>query len=153
MSTLKTEECRSVQYELEIDIAADADRVWKGITDQLTDWWLPDFHILGEGSRVVFEPWAGGRLAEENGERGLLWFTVLMVDPPCSIVLAGHTAPQYGGPATTLLTLTVEKEGKGTRLRIQDAIFGEVKEKTVASTKDGWKQLFTDGLKKFVEAQ
>ena len=27
-----------------------------------------------------------------------------------------------------------------------------VVEKTVASTQDGWKQLFTDGLKKFVEA-
>ncbi len=35
---------------------ADQARVWRGLVDQLSTWWLPDFHMLGTDSIVVLEP-------------------------------------------------------------------------------------------------
>ena len=40
-------EARVVQYEFEVELNAPPTRVWKALTDQLSSWWLPDFHMLG----------------------------------------------------------------------------------------------------------
>ncbi|MEQ8767826.1 MAG: SRPBCC domain-containing protein [Planctomycetota bacterium] len=152
MTTTKAEECRTVQYELEIEIAAAPERVWKAVTDELSSWWLPDFHMLGEDSTMVFEPWAGGRLLEENGAKGLLWYQVLAIDPPKMLALSGFTTPDFGGPATSLLTLKLEAAGSGTKLTVQDGLFGQVSEQSVKSLQAGWTHLFTDGLKAFIES-
>lgn len=58
----KVTQARVVQYEFEIDIDAPRERVWRALTDQLSSWWLKDFHVLGEDSIVTLEPTPGGRL-------------------------------------------------------------------------------------------
>ncbi len=90
-------------YELQIEIAASTQRVWKALTGQLSAWWLPDFHILGPHSIVALEPRAGGRLFEQNGDRELLWYTVLSIAPAESLSLVGYCTPEFGGPLTTML--------------------------------------------------
>lgn len=145
-------EARVVQYEFEIDIDAAPSRVWRALTDQLSSWWLPDFHVLGSDSLVTLEPFPGGRLFEQSGTKGLLWYTVLAVATDESLSLAGYCTPDWGGPCSTLLTLKLFARGKGTRLVVSDALYGRVEEKQVASLKSGWQQMFDEGLRKFVEA-
>ncbi len=43
----KWSESRCAQYEFSLEIEASRERVWRGLTDQIGAWWLPDFHMLG----------------------------------------------------------------------------------------------------------
>jgi len=74
-----------------------------------------------------------------------------MCVPGTSLHLVGHIAPDWGGPATSILRLSLHEKGSGTVLRVRDALFGRVDEKSAASQRDGWRQLFGDGLKRHVE--
>ena len=66
--------------------------------------------------------------------------------------LVGHMATFWGVPATSMRELTLGEREGGTLLTVRDALFGQVTEKHAASQRDGWIQLFTDGLKRHVEA-
>jgi len=139
-------------YELEIAIDAPRDAVWRALTEEANDWWLPDFRMVGEGSVVTFEASAGGQLVERTKDgKSLLWWTVQMCTPLESLHLFGHIAPQWGGPNTTMLHLALEERAGGTLLRVQDALFGHTTETGARSLEDGWRLLFTDGLKRHVE--
>ena len=76
-----------------------------------------------------------------------------MCTPGESLHLVGHIAPQWGGPATTMLRVALEDDGQGTRLRIADALFGNVTGDGAASLEAGWRALFGDGLKAHVESR
>jgi Activator of Hsp90 ATPase homolog 1-like protein len=142
MNEFKVDSVRCVQYELLITIKANPARVWRGLVDQLSTWWLPDFHMLGTESIVVLEPHAGGRLYEQRGESQLLWYTVLAITPQQSLDLVGHCSADYGGPSTSQLSIRLAAGQGSTQLSIRDA----------SSLQTGWTQLFSEGLKAFVEA-
>ena len=150
----KWSEVRCAQYEFSIVIEASRERVWRGLTDQLGTWWLPDFHMLGTDSIVTLELRAGGRLFEQNGDQHLLWYTVIAIQKSESLDLVGYINANYGGPATTMLnaTLSVESANR-TVLRISDSLYGQVTDGLVNSLSTGWQMLFTDGLKAYVEAE
>jgi len=145
---------KCVQYELEIEINAPCERVWKAIVEETNLWWLPDFHMVAPDSIVTFDTSPGGRgLVEtlENGG-GLLWYSVQFCLPDqFMIYLVGHIAPDWGGPSTSNLKLAVEASDSGSVLRVTDAQHGNVDETSIESLSSGWKQLFTDGLREFVE--
>lgn len=147
----KVMETRAVQYALQVEINADCARVWRGLTDQLSSWWLPDFHVLGVDSIVLLEPKAGGQLIEETSEKSLLWYTVLAITHEKSITLSGSLTPEWGGPATTFITWELEPRGETTVVNVTDALFGVVSDSLISSLESGWQLLFTDGLKKHVE--
>lgn len=146
-------ETRAALYELEIPIDRPRERVWQALTEEINAWWLPDFHMIGEGSVIRFDAEAGGQLIErhENG-KSLLWYTVLMCDPGISVQLVGHTSPEWGGPSTSMIKFLLEDREGGTVLRFSDAVFGHVTDKTAKSLEDGWRWLMTDGLKAHLEA-
>lgn len=145
-------EARCAQYELSFTLQASRERVWRAWTEQIDAWWLPDFHMLGKDSIVLFEPKAGGRLFERAGERELLWYTILSIDPFESMELAGFCSPKYGGPATTMLGIELTSlSNNQTILRVTDALFGQVDEGLLRSLQSGWQRLFTDGLQRYVE--
>lgn len=145
-------DARAVQYEFEVELNASPERAWKALTGQLSSWWLPDFHMLGTDSIVSLEPVPGGRLFEQCGDKGLLWYTVLAIAPCESMSLAGYCTAEFGGPCSTLLSVRLTEDGTGTRLTVTDALYGRVSDEQASSLKSGWKQLFGDGLKKFVES-
>ncbi|MFK7767382.1 MAG: hypothetical protein AB8B55_09190 [Mariniblastus sp.] len=150
--TLSASSCH--KYELEIEIQAPRDRVWKAIFEETNLWWLPDFHVVGPDSVVTFDPAVGGRgLVEETPDGGgLLWYSVQMCMPSdFKVYLIGHLAPEWGGPATSSLKLALIESESGCIFQVTDARHGNVDEKQVQSSLDGWLQLFTDGLKSFVE--
>ncbi len=140
------------QYAFELNIDAPASRVWHALTADIGSWWLPSFHMLGETSTIELEAHAGGRLTESVDGRELLWYTVIAIDTGRSIDFAGYCTAKYGGPATTMLCLEVTSTSdRASRLQVSDSLFGLVTENSVRCVYDGWKQLFTDGLKKYAE--
>lgn len=141
--------------EVEIAIAAPRAKVWKAIFEETDHWWLSDFRATGSESVVTFDPKPGGRgLMEDTANGGgLLWYGVQMYLPEqFKIYLIGHIAPEWGGPTTSSLKLAIEESDSGCVLKVTDARHGNVTEKHLQSCQNGWKQLFTDGLKKFVES-
>lgn len=141
-------------YELEIVINAPRQKVWAAILEDTNNWWLPDFRVAGADSVVTLDPVAGGRGLVEETPAGdsLLWYSVHMYQPSeFKIYFIGHTAPEWGGPTTSSLKLAVEENENGCVLKVTDARHGRIDEAAVQSYSDGWRQLFTDGLKAFVE--
>ncbi len=148
----KEQATTSLVYEFEIEIAAAPEAVWDSLTKEANAWWLADFHMVGPDSIVTLDARAGGQLLERTESGGsLLWYTVVMCEPGRSLHLVGHVAPDWGGPATTMLGLKLQAKGDATVLKVQDALFGRVSAATAGSLEAGWKQLFGDGLKAFVE--
>ena len=152
MTKTALSEANAVRVELELDIDAQQDTVWSAIIESPNEWWPAEHHAIGPDARMVFEAKPGGRFYEDDGKGGgLLWYTVLAITPQSSMTLAGHVAPPWGGPATTLLTLSLESDGDRTKLKVLDSLFGCVDEKFAASTHEGWQQILGGALRKFVE--
>jgi uncharacterized protein YndB with AHSA1/START domain len=148
----RTMETRAIVNEIEVEIDAPVETVWKALTEDLGEWWLDDFHVVGAGSTMTFDARAGGTLIEQMEEGGsLLWYTVQMCDPGKALHLVGHLAPDWGGPSTSMLRISLEEKAGRTLLCARDAIFGNVSEDSAASQGDGWRQLFGVGLKGHVE--
>jgi uncharacterized protein YndB with AHSA1/START domain len=140
-------------YELEIDIDRPRARVWRALTEDTNAWWLPSFHMVGEGSIVSMRAEAGGQLIEKREDGGsLLWCTVHMVDPGVSLHMAGFSFPEWGGPGTTLLKLALEDTPRGCKLKVSDAHVGRITDEHIESLRHGWTELFTDGLKRHCES-
>ena len=146
-------EMNSVQIELEVSIQAPRARVWGAIINEVGSWWHPDFYAI-PGATITLEPRAGGRLYEKNpdGAEGL-WYTVTAINPERILELVGHLRPEYGGPATSLLKLSLGEKDGVTKLAITDTLFGSIDENTRKNIGTGWQQLFEEGLKAYLENQ
>ncbi len=113
-----------------------------------------DFYVGQAPKGFILEARPGGRVYEDWGnDAGALWYTVLVVEPPTVLELAGHLTPSFGGPATTTARLTLTEQGGATVVKVEDAIFGRVDEHTVPRLREGWRALMGRGLKAHVERQ
>lgn len=151
MPQVSITEAGVTSYEVSVSIQSSKDRVWRGLTDQLNAWWLPDFHMLGTDSIVTLELKPGGRMYEETEGGGLLWYTVLAFDVEKSLDVVGFCTPQWGGPATSMLSFRLADDGDGTLLTMTDALSGHVSQKQVDSLHSGWTDLLAKGLKPYLE--
>lgn len=155
MSTIgaRIHEARAVTIELEIAIAAGAERVWQAMTGEIDRWWLPDFRVTGAPKAVVFEAEVGGRVYEDmGGGAGLEWFRVISLTPHQSLHLAGQICPPFGGPATAMLYVIFEAmDATHTLLKITNAMVGNVSDGAISEIHSGWRMLFEKGLKEYVE--
>lgn len=142
----------AAQVDLEITIKAKPQRVWQALVEETSRWWLKDFYSRPEAKGFVIEPRLGGRAYEDCGENGgQIWYTVVGMELHKSLSLLGHLTPAFGGPAMTMLQLRLSAKGKGTTLQLSDAIMGKVGEGKLQQTRDGWRMLFEDGLRAYVE--
>jgi uncharacterized protein YndB with AHSA1/START domain len=149
--TMTSDVCSKL-VNLQIHIDAPPERVWSALVDEIDAWWLPDFHMVGADSALSLDATAGGALIERRADgSSLLWYTITMVRSGESLHLVGHMAPEWGGPATSMLSLKLEADDTGTLLIVQDALTGAIKDSMGESTEQGWRQLFGDGLKAHVE--
>jgi uncharacterized protein YndB with AHSA1/START domain len=141
-----------VQVEIEVSIQAPRERVWRALVEETGQWWPKDFYVGRAPKGFILEARPGGRVYEDWGhEAGALWYTVLVVEPPTTLEMAGHLTPAFGGPATTTVRLSLESQGDRTVVKVADALFGRVDENTVPRLKEGWRALIDGGLKAYVE--
>ncbi len=143
------------RVEVEVTISAPRERVWRALVEETGQWWPKDFYVGREPKGFVIEARPGGRVYEDwGGDAGALWYTVLVVEPPAVLELAGHLTPAFGGPATTTARLALREEGGATVVRVEDAVFGRVDEHTSPRLQEGWRTLMgSKGLKGHVEKQ
>jgi uncharacterized protein YndB with AHSA1/START domain len=141
----------ATEAHVEVIIHAPLARVWKALVSETTAWWPKSFYTSERTKRFVIQPRLGGRVGEETGPgEGLTWYTVIGVDRPHLLLLAGYLLPPWAGPATSLLRLALTNSGpKETKLEITDSTFGKVAE---CDTADGWRQIFDGGLRTYLEA-
>lgn len=142
------------KYQFEVPIKRRAADIWALMVDEIDAWWMDDFRALGEGSKVTLKAEVGGQLIESASDGGSLeWYRVQMVSPGKSLYLVGYMAPDWGGPTTSMLKLTVEDRDNGGLLTVSDALLGNVTEASANSAESGWKMLFDDGLKGYADGQ
>jgi uncharacterized protein YndB with AHSA1/START domain len=154
MSDVKEVTYSVITVELELSIAAAPSRVWDALFIDTPSWWRSDFNSNPDAQRFVFEPHLGGRAYEDwGGGAGLVWYTVAGLDPLRMLLMRGDITPAYGGPRQSLLQITFEAAGEGTTLRLSDTLSGRVDARSAAETREGWRILFEDGLKAYVEAK
>lgn len=139
-------------------IDTDPESVWKALTEDIGEWWPTPFYTGGEPETRTFrlEAEPGGRMAEEWGDgTGILWGTVLTVDPHRHLEVVGHASPRWGGPSTWIGTWSLEPEagpdGERVRLRFRESSFGRVSDEYVADKEKGWGYLFAGVLKAYLE--
>ncbi len=140
------------QVELEIFIKAPIDKVWKSLTEETTFWWSKEFYTSEKTKGFHLEPKLGGKMFEDCGDgNGVIWYEVFAISPPKSLDLRGNLAVPYG-PAFSLLHIELEEKNAGTIFRLSDSTIGLIKDEKQVKI-DGWKQLFEDGLKPYLENQ
>ncbi len=149
---MSTATVTSATHRLTLEIAKPPTVVWEGFTRELQAWWPKDFYATESPRRMVFEVKPGGRLYEDAGNgNGLVWYQVIALDAPRALTLAGFIAPPFGGPATSLLRVEFSANGQaGTLMEVTDSTFGCLDESTTA---EGWRTLFEDGFKAWIESQ
>ena len=135
---------------VEIEIDAPKDIVWDAMINKMAAWWAKDCLALEGAAEMKFEPWAGGRqwVENEKGEQ-ILWGTVIGIMPGRSVDIAGHTMPEWGGPALWLWKMEVIECGAGTKFRLSNSKLGKAGD--VQSSQDGWQTIF-EGLKTYCES-
>ena len=142
----------TISIHLEIPIKAKIEHVWKSLVDETGLWWRKDFYTSPKTKNFIIEAKVGGRMYEDYGNNeGLLWANVLILDSPNVLELKGHLTPEFGGPAMSFLRLTLNESDGITILTIAETMFGAVSEKTKQDQTDGWKLLFEETFKGYVE--
>ena len=146
---------RSVEIALDWEFAVSPQRLWRMLFDAPESWWPADFRAGPAGSALRFEDRLGAALREEAPDGGgLVWYQVIAIEPMRSLDLTGQLASRYGGPATSMLHLTLkpgQAEGS-TLLKLTDSVFGRLGEGFQANAASGWQSIIGEGLKAFAEA-
>lgn len=149
MSQSRNDETGVVDVALEWPIAATIQRVWQTLFNSPEAWW-PAAHRAGlKGSTMSFEPCIGGQLREERQDgAGLVWYSVIALEPMKSVDLTGFLAARYGGPATSLLHLELVPgaEDNSTILKLTDSVFGRIGPGLRASLTEGWQAIIGQGF-------
>ncbi|MER3328570.1 MAG: SRPBCC domain-containing protein [Candidatus Kapaibacterium sp.] len=145
-------ELKSIKISMEIPIKAGIRHVWDSLINNIGLWWRKDFYTSSKTKNFILEPMVGGRMFEDYGnDEGLLWGEVIVIDSPVKLEIKGHLSPQFGGPAMNFLTLSLEEKEGLTFLTLTDSTFGDVSESTREDLTSGWKMLFEEGFKNYVE--
>lgn len=140
-------------HRLTLEIARPQATVWKAFTGEIHSWWPKDFYATESPQRIVFEVKPGGRLYEDSGKgNGLVWYQVIALNAPNSITMSGFIAPPFGGPATSLLNVSFSaRSNSATTMEVTDSTFGCLRD--IDATAEGWRLLFEDGFKAWVEGK
>lgn len=147
-------ETKSINILMEIPIKAGINKVWDCLIKDVNLWWRKDFYTSPKTKKFILEPKIDGRMYEDYGnDEGLLWANVIVLDSPNTIELKGHLSPDFGGPAMSFLKLSLKENGNSTTLTLSDTVFGDVSESTKKELTSGWKLLYEEGFKKYVESK
>ena len=99
---MSLDEANISELHMEIEIAANPLKVWAALTTEIGQWWPAEFYAGGEtGSRTFnLETMPGGRMMETWGNGGgVLWGTVVAIEPNVQLQVLGATFPGWGGPS------------------------------------------------------
>ena len=145
-----------LETHMEIRITGAIGAVWKALTDDIGAWWPEEFYAGGEPERRAYylETKPGGRMYETwEGGGGVLWGTVVAVEPARRLQVIGTTFPNWGGPSFWFGTWELAADGAVTILSFTESTVGRVSDSLMAQKEKGWRFLFGGALKAHVEGK
>lgn len=149
---LVMEQSQITRIQMEISISANIEQTWNSLINDIGLWWRKDFYTSPKTKDFLLEAKPGGKMYEDYGNNeGLVWGEVIVIDSPNLLELKTHLTPAYGGPVFSFLRLSLTEEGDGTKLVLSDTGVGKMSEEAIGQTKEGWKLLFEEGFKTYVE--
>ncbi len=152
MTATTEPQAHHIDIQLEIRIEAPRDRVWTALTDEIGAWWHKDFFTHPDAGSFRLQPKLGGWMYEDWGDGdGQLWGTVNGVRKGEMLQVVGDTSADWGGPNRGILTWRLEEEAGVTVVAFRHSLFGNVSEQTRDSLEGGWRLLFEDCMKAYVE--
>lgn len=129
-----------------IQIGTSPDNVWRALTENIGEWWPADFYAGGaDGKRDYhLEASPGGRMFESwDGGGGVLWGTVVCVNPGKQLQVLGAVFPSFGGPSEWFGTWSLEKAGANqTTLTFSESSLGRVSDEGTQEKDAGWSYLW-----------
>lgn len=130
---------RIVEVRFTLPVARRAETAWHRLVHEIDAWWPRDYRVL-PGSRMTLEARPGGALLETGaGDDGVLWYTVQAALAGQWLVLAGHIAPPWGGPALSLLRFDLRAHPSGdAEIEVLDSILGRADPPAVEA---GWRAI------------
>jgi DNA-binding transcriptional ArsR family regulator/uncharacterized protein YndB with AHSA1/START domain len=143
----------SYTVNLDIPIQANAKAVWRAMTQDIGKWWPSHFFSNAKAKKFVMECKVGGRVYEDWGKKtGGEWGRLIVYQPNEKIIWAGT---HFGGGAKNwgnfFVTIQLEEQGEGTVLKFEDSGFGMLDEGMRGSLESGWKELYGQHLKEYLE--
>lgn len=150
---MNVENAKIAQISQEVVIKAPPESVWKALTTNIGEWWPADFYAGGEAGARTFElePRPGGRMSEKwDSGGGVLWGTVVTVDPNVRLQVLGSLFPNWGGPSQWFGTWDLAGGGGCTTLTFSETTMGKVTEAGMADKDEGWRFLW-NALKEYLE--
>ena len=139
------ENANMASLTMEIEISASADKVWSALTTDIGKWWPADFYAGGsDGARTfVLEASPGGRMYEDWKNGGVLWGTVVGVNPGKQLQITGSVFPSFGGPTQWYGTWDLkENTTNSTILTFSEVGMGRVSDKGTEEKVKGWGYLW-----------
>ncbi len=145
-------EFRTIDVQLELQIDAPSERVWRALTSDIRRWWPKPFYVAPTPRAFVLEAHVGGRVYEDWGDgQGMLFATISAIRHGEMLQWVGDMGPDYGGPARTITTFTLESNRKGTLLKFRDTPFGTLGDGVMVGLQKGWTFLLEGCLKPYLE--
>jgi hypothetical protein len=137
MADSKTPHIIEVRFTL--PLARDANAAWQRLVRDIDVWWPHDYRVI-PGSRMTLEARPGGALLESaSGGDGVLWYSVQAALAGQWLVLAGHIAPPWGGPALSLLRFDLRSSASGeVEIEVLDTLIGRA---DPAAIEAGWRAI------------
>ena len=127
------------QIEHEVTIEASVDRVFKGLTEEINDWW--EFRLGGKDSKqLILEPKMNGLFYEDFGNgQGAVWGTVIYYKEPEEIKLIGLLGMR--GAVNSHYSYKLETKGSATVLRLSHDAVGLLEPQWEEEHRKGWAYL------------
>ncbi|GAB5562373.1 MAG: hypothetical protein SynsKO_40200 [Synoicihabitans sp.] len=149
-SSLSSDSLAAGEVHLEFDINASAARTWEVLTNDIATWWPQSFLTSERTRKFILEPKLGGMMGEVFGpDEGLVWYRVIGVDRPSSLILSGYMLPPWAGPGVSLIRFALTPlEDNRTKLEFFDSTFGKV---ASCSNEEGWQQILGEHFKPHAE--
>lgn len=129
------------EARLEFELNTAPPRAWQALVKETSTWWPHTYYTSPKTRKFVIEPKLGGMMGEVSAPgEGLVWYRVIGVEKPVSLLLAGYLLPPWAGPASSMLRLTLASLGKErTKLELIEYTFGVLGD---CKSIEGWKELF-----------
>ncbi|MEQ8715958.1 MAG: helix-turn-helix domain-containing protein [Cyclobacteriaceae bacterium] len=148
------EQSQVTRIQMEISINASIEHTWQSMINDIGLWWRKDFYTSPKTKEFILEARPGGKMYEDYGNNeGLVWAEVIILDSPNILELKSHLSPAYGGPVFSFLRLALESSDEGTTLKLSDVGVGTMSDEAVKQAEAGWRMLFEDGFKSYVESK
>ena len=141
----------SIRFTFEASVSRE--RAWRALCEEIDAWWPRDMRSGAADSRMRFESTIGGRLREEWGNGGILWYTLVGIVPSVSLDLCGWITPQFGGPAFSCLRVELAGQGQTTKVTVIDGVQGRLGADMPEKVLEGWRLVFETAFKTYCETK